>query len=179
MGMKRLALVVALVLLPAAGAATPTVVGPGTIGAYRFEQPRARAIDLFGPPTFSRDGHGINAPAFGTPRCRTTWNSLELVIEYAGPCTAPGRARRAELEGRAWRTREGLRVGDPVAKLKRLYRGARATKPNVAALQELGVALRGIEWDLRRARPASSVIVVTQGTRVVSFELRPASLRSG
>jgi hypothetical protein len=172
MGMKRLVFVLALVLLPAAGAATPTVVGPGTIGAYRFEQPRGRAIDLFGPPTYSRN----SPPLF---HCLTTWRSLGLHVQYSGPCSSPGRARRAELEGREWRTREGLRVGDTVAKLRQIYRGARRTSPDEAALQRLGIALRGIEWDLRRARPASSVIVVTQGTRVVSFELRPASLRSG
>lgn len=178
--MTRFALVLALVLLPAAAAApSSTVVGSGTIGAYRFEQPRQRALAVFGPPTYSVDAHGINAPAFEQPRCRTTWRSLELVLEYTGPCASAGRARRAEVQGPEWRTREGLRVGDTVTRLKRLYRGARATKPNVAALQRLGIPLRGVEWDLRNSRPASSVIVVTRGNRVVALELRLSSLRSG
>mgnify|MGYP000232795198 CR=1 FL=1 len=178
--MKRLLLVLALVLPPTAIAATPTVVGSGTIGAYRFDQPRARAVDVFGPPTYSRDTIGkLNLPQADTKQCGTVWRSLELYIEYAGPCASPGRARRAVLEGASWRTREGLRVGDTVTKLRRLYRGARKTTPNTAALFDLGVTLRGVEWDLRRARPASSVIVVTRGTRVVAFELRLSALRSG
>ena len=177
--MTRLALVLALVLLPAAAAAPgPTVVGSGTIGAYRFEQPRQRALGVFGPPTYSWSSHRINAPAFDTPRCRTTWRSLELTIEYAGPCTTPGRARRAQIEGSGWRTREGLRVGDSVARLKRLYRGARLTPiPTGRTLERWGLTPRGREWDLRTARPASAVIVVTAGARVVAFELRPATLR--
>jgi hypothetical protein len=175
---RRLVIVLAVTLVPAAGAATPTVVGSGTIGAYRFEQPRSRALHVFGAPTYSRDSHGINAPAFDTPRCRTTWRSLELTIEYEGPCTTPGRARRAEIEGVGWRTRERLRVGDSVARLKRLYRGARLTPiPSGATVERWGVYPRGREWDLRRARPSSNVIVVTQGNVVTGFELRPASLR--
>ena len=171
--MRALALL-ALVLVPSAVAATPVrVIDSESAGSYRLTQSRARAIDVFGAPTFSIDSHNFNFPTSDDERCRTHWRSLELTISYLGECSLTGRAWRITVEGAGWRTREGLRVGDRASRITQLYRGARQTRgPDAATVTRWGLTPLGVEWDLRRARPSSGVIVATQSGRVVGFELR-------
>jgi hypothetical protein len=170
---RALALV-ALVLVPSAPAATPArVIDSDSVGAYRITQSRTRAIDVFGAPTFSRDTHGLNLPAPESARCSTYWRRLELLVSYVGPCSLTGRAYRIAVEGEGWRTREGLRVGDRASRITQIYRGARQTRgPDAATVARWTFSPLGVEWDLRRARPSSAVIVATQSGRVVGFELR-------
>lgn len=177
--MRALALVVLALVPAAASAASPArVIDSSSVGSYRFEQSRSRALDIFGAPTTSADSHPYNLPQGDSPRCRTHWRSLDLMIEYTGECSFAGRARRVIARGDAWRTREGLRIGDSVRRLTRSYRGARATRPPSGSTTERwGFSPLGIEWDLRRARPSSNVIVVTRSGRVVGFELRLSELR--
>lgn len=160
-----------VVLGPSALAATPSrVIDSDSVGGYRITQSRARAIDIFGAPTYSRDHHytSLPQPVF-PPRCATHWRSLGLWISHLGECSLPGRTWRVTVEGDGWRTREGLRIGDRAARITRIYRGARTTRgPD----PKLGIGALGVEWDLRRARPSSAVIVATQSGRVVGFELR-------
>jgi len=173
--MRALALV-ALALVPSAVAATPSgrVIDSDSVGAYRITESRERAIDVFGAPSYSVDVQPFNLPQPDRLYCRTAWNSLQLVIEYTSECKFATRVRRIILRDKVWRTREDLRVGDTVAKLRRLYRGARVDRAQPGGL---GLAPLGLEWDLRRARPRSQVIVATREGRVVGFELRAASLR--
>jgi len=126
------------------------------------------------------DTHAYNLPQGDSPQCRTYWRSLDLLITYLGECSFTGRAWRATVEGNGWRTREGLRIGDPARRITRVYRGAKVTRgPSSAAVIKWTLTPLGIEWDLRRARPSSSVIVATRSGKVVGFELRPAELRPG
>ena len=170
---RALALV-ALLLVPCAAAATPVrVIDSDSVGAYRITQSRARAIDVFGAPTYSIDSHNFNFPQGENKRCRTHWRSLELTISYLGECSLPGRAWRITVEGAGWRTREGLRIGDRAARITQLYRGARQTRgPDAPTVMRWTLTPLGVEWDLRRARPSSGVIVATQSGKVVGFELR-------
>ena len=175
----RALVLVALVLVPAAAAAEPVrVIDSSSVGAYRLTHSRDRAIDVFGAPTYSRDSHNLNLPQPENRRCGTYWSRHKLGISYLGECSNTGRAYQVTVEGTGWRTREGLRVGDRASRIARIYRGARQTpgpKPGIA--QEWGLGTLGVEWDLRRARPSSAVIVATQSGRVVGFVLRSSDLR--
>ena len=176
--MRTLAFV-ALALVPVAGAATPTrVIDSNSVGAYQVEQSRSRAIAAFGAPTESADTHNLNLPQGDATRCRTWWRSIKLFIEYTGPCSLSGRARIARVQDEVWRTREGLRVGATERRLKQVYRGVRLMPiPSGSVVERRGFGPLGREWDLRRARPSSQVIVTTRDGRVIGFELRAASLR--
>ena len=175
---RALALVV-LALVPAAGAAPPSrVVDSSSVGPYQLTQSRDRAIDVFGAPTYSSDSHNLNLPQPENRRCRTYWSRHKLGISYLGECSNTGRAYQVTVKGTGWRTREGLRVGDRASRITRIYRGARRTRgPKPAVAQEWSLAALGVEWDLRRARPSSAVIVATQSGRVVGFVLRSSDLR--
>jgi hypothetical protein len=156
-------------------AATPSsrVIDSDSVGAYRIWESRQRAVDIFGAPTYSVHSHNLNLPQGENTRCRTHWRSLELTISFLGECSLTGRAWRITVEGAGWRTREGLRVGDRASRIALLYRGARRTRgPDAATVARWTLTPLGIEWDLRRARPSSSVIVATQSGRVAGFELR-------
>ena len=179
--MKALALVALALASGADTAAAPArVIDSESVGAYGVTQPRARAIDVFGAPTYSADSHPYNLPQPDRRYCRTYWRSLSLVITYIGECSLTGRVRRVTVEGAGWRTREGLRIGDTVKRLSSVYRGARLTPlPSGSTVERWGFSPLGREWDLRRARPSSGVIVATASGRIVGFELRSAELRSG
>jgi hypothetical protein len=169
---RALALI-ALVVVPSATAAAPArVIDSVSVGGYRITQSRSRAIDVFGAPTFSVHRHNLNLPQGQNTYCRTHWRSLELTLSNFGECSLPGRTWRITVEGNGWRTREGLRVGDRASRITQLYRGARRTAGPDAAATRWFVTPLGVEWDLRRARPSSAVIVATQSGRVVGFELR-------
>jgi hypothetical protein len=172
--MRAIVVLVALVLVPSATAAQVSrVVDSQSVGGYRITQSRARAIDVFGAPTYSVDSHNFNLPQGENARCRTHWRSLGLTISYLGECSLPGRAWRITVEGDGWRTREWLRIGDRAARITRVYRGAKVTRgPDAATVTRWSLTPLGVEWDLRRARPSSAVIVATQSGRVVGFELR-------
>jgi hypothetical protein len=153
----------------AASAAPPTVIDSGGIGLFRLGQSLLRAQQVFGPPTTSR-----NVPATeDSPRCRANWRSLELTIEFTGRCSFTGRSWRVTVTSPGWRTREGLRVGDAQKRITRVHRGARASKgPSASPVVKWGLQPLGVEWNLRRARPSSSVIVATQSGKIVGLELR-------
>lgn len=167
----------AVVLAPSAVSATPSrVIDSESVGNYRITQSRTRAMDVFGAPTTSEnarrfDRNGI--PEREISFCITTWRPLGLIIRYLGDCSFTGRAYRVTVEGPGWRTREGLRIDDKASRITRIYRGARTTRgPSAAMYVRWTLMPLGVEWDLRRARPSSGVIVATQSGRVVGFELR-------
>ncbi|HVM69854.1 MAG TPA: hypothetical protein VM204_08480, partial [Gaiellaceae bacterium] len=79
------------------------------------------AIDAFGAPTAMRPVDGSR------DACVVRWAHVRLTIRFynlggANACARRyGYFRHAEITGRQWRTREGLRVGDPVARVRTLY----------------------------------------------------------
>ena len=99
------------------------------IGPYRFgvDPSYAAAVKAFGQPTSL-----AAEPPKGV--CIARWAKLGLAIRFgpepADPC-APASSRRitwagATVSSRIWRTAAGLRVGDAVARLRRLYPAARS-----------------------------------------------------
>ena len=80
-------------------------------------------IDEYGPPTSKRR-------RWGRVGCLVGWRGAGLSILFynlgGGDACRPddGRFRTAAMTGRLWVTAKGLRVGDSVARLRRLYPGA-------------------------------------------------------
>lgn len=99
------------------------------IGAYAFgrDPTYAAAVRAFGRPA----SRGAKVP--GSDRCAVRWTKLGLEAEFAStaaePCTSASLARAswdgATIYAGLWRTSAGLRLGDHVAKLRRLYPRAR------------------------------------------------------
>ena len=102
----------------------------------------AAAVEAFGRPTSLRAGEGAS--------CTVRWGPLGLKMRFAAwtppnPC-AQASLRRASWEGATlyagrWSTREGLRLGDPLAKLRRLY--PTATAPHGTTRTWALVSVRG------------------------------------
>lgn len=121
--MRRYALVVglaALLLVPSAGGARSfLIVRDVSIGGFPREATVERAEAVFGQPTGWRDRI--------YDRCTLIWRTLGLEMEtyYSqgalDPCGPSGRHVSTTATDRRWRTSKGLRVGDPAAKLRRLY----------------------------------------------------------
>jgi hypothetical protein len=87
--------------------------------------PRVRAaVRAFGPPDRERGGGEI---------CRLRWNRVGVTIIFQNfggfdSCGPKGLAQKAIVNGeRPWRTAKGLRLGDPVARIRRLHPGALQT----------------------------------------------------
>jgi hypothetical protein len=95
----------------------PRRIGPLTRGNLTVE----RVYEVFGEPyRVLRIGRGDTA-------CRATWPDTGLSIQLAnfgaGGCEG-GFAQVADIngrQGRRWRTNKGLRVGDSLSRLRRLY----------------------------------------------------------
>jgi hypothetical protein len=110
--------------LAAGGQSSFVVQGDHRIGGYavKADGSLGGAVEAFGDPS-TRRRHGI--------ACDLTWRSLGLWINFyslslRNPCSAQGgRFGAAVVTGRRWRTSLGLRIGDPVARLRRLYPRAR------------------------------------------------------
>jgi len=126
----------ALLLVASLGGAASDftiVAGPARdaerIGRYRFgvDPSYAAAVKAFGRPT------GLTAEL---PKgvCIARWAKLGLAIRFGSepsdPCSAASLSRitwaGATVASRMWRTAAGLRVGDTVAWLRRLYPTARS-----------------------------------------------------
>ena len=137
-----------LLCLSAAAPGTPTTIrwsdGKVTrIGALDLSRTPTikRATDAFGPPTSKR--------LSGKVLCVVDWRGLRLrgnFVNLGGPMpgrttcsTSVGKLQTAEIRGRAFQTQAGLRVGDTLARLRRLHPAARrhgttrwlATAPDV------------------------------------------------
>jgi len=165
------AAILVLAAAPAAGArsfvlrATGSTTGPGDVQAIGdFKPPSGasvrRAVRVFGEPTFRRGGGEI---------CRIGWARFGLRIRFQNfggfdSCGPRGLAQKAIVSADdRWRTEAGLRLGDRVARLRRLYPKAKRT-------------LRGfrlVEAILPFGRPVAYAVLgarVRDG-RVVAFTL--------
>ena len=137
-----------LLSLAAAAPGTPT-----TIRWANGKITRIGALDLSRTPTIKRATDAFGQPTSkrlsGKVLCVVDWRGLRLrgnFVNLGGPMpgrttcsTSVGKLQTAEIRGRALQTQAGLRVGDSLARLRRLHPGARrhgttwwlATAPNV------------------------------------------------
>jgi hypothetical protein len=163
-----------LALLAGAGVVVPCAVAGGssairvgvdsqTIGPWRTGTTPtfAAAVAAFGRETTCTRLETL--PAFATAEWRQL--GLRMVFGSYGPGGArPCRARRAvfldnaRAYGKQWQTSRGLKVGDPVAKLHRLYPKAR-----------LRTYIRGVA-------PMRGWWLVVRTSRVPDFHQLPALL---
>jgi hypothetical protein len=124
-------------------------------------------------PEYGKAVHALGTPTSvanpDIPGCAATWAGLGLRIQFesfgGGTSCADGRAQSAVVKGAdgrsSWRTQRGLRVGDGLRKLRRLYPNARR-KPSarVIVYQENPVLGDG-----------SIVTAVIRHRKVASFRL--------
>jgi hypothetical protein len=114
-------LVAAFFGIAAAAQSSFVIQGDYKIGGYavKADGSLGGAVDEFGAPTTRRRARGIG--------CDLTWRSLGLRIEFYNlggrdACSREGgRFGGATITSRQWRTSKGLRVGDSVARIRRLY----------------------------------------------------------
>lgn len=126
---------------------------PATIRWSDGKLTRIGALDLSRTPTIERATDAFGQPTkkrlSGKVLCVVDWTPLRLrghFVNVGGPMpgrttcsTSVGKLQTAEIRGRAFRTQAGLRVGDTLARLRRLHPAARrhgaswwiATTPNV------------------------------------------------
>ena len=149
--------------LPASAASPPYVVqGDRVVGGLRIARGTlAQARQRFGPPST------VRSRASGV-ECNANWHRIGLklaFLDFSGRACQDGVLVTATITSRsAWRTAVGLRVGDSVARIRRLY--PRATPPpRVSSVDRL---LAGHAAHLRRGRRDS-----------VSRPARARSRRSG
>ncbi len=81
-------------------------------------------------------GTGAKRATYGN--CRVTWSSLGAIMTFAPapgsePCGSESRVRAAVLTGQQWLTAKGLKPGDPLSKVRRLY-GKKAAKGSTSVL---------------------------------------------
>lgn len=138
-GRRRTGAIVAVLIAAIAVAAAPAL-GARTIKA---KPSRSWAVTYLGGwhvqahPEFPKAVVALGQPSHvknpDIPGCLATWKRLGLKIQFesfgiASDCNE-GKAQAAVVKGRrgrvSWRTQRGLRVGDGVEKLKRLYPNAR------------------------------------------------------
>ena len=101
-------------------AAPRVVVGDRSVGGVHMGATAAAAISRLGSPT--RVTHR------GAQECRIAWRRVGLVATFldlssGDPCRSGLLTIAVAATG--WRTNRGLRVGDPVARVRRLYPRAR------------------------------------------------------
>jgi len=97
--------------------------GDESFGGFARDATVAQAVERFGEPE-SRNGAGSR------DRCTLRWPSLGLTMETfeasssERACGSEGKHVSSTLRGERWETSEGLKVGDPTARLRELYPGA-------------------------------------------------------
>lgn len=155
-----------LVVTPSALATPFVIVGDTRIGDFRTGQgaqiPPAgtlpAAIKAFGQPSTRRDPHDPS-------NCNVTWKSIGVTALFynlagADPCKRSGFSGfflKATMTDRRWQTDKGLRIGDSVARLRRIYPRSRQS---------------GADWILSTSGTGiytSSSVATSSNGRVRSF----------
>jgi hypothetical protein len=98
-----------------------TIVGDRIVGGVRMGATLDDATTVLGMPEVRR--------RLNDYECRAGWRTIGLTLLFldlsnADPC-GEGALVRATAASAKWQTGKGLRVGDPVARLRNLYRSAR------------------------------------------------------
>jgi hypothetical protein len=129
------AVLAALALAPTALASQPSRViqGSSRIGGFDTEYGHGQlkyAIAAFGrPPSLTRHSDAY--------KCVARWPSLALTMTFnSSSCSTSSCFISAVVSGREWRTGKGLRVGDSLSRLRRLYPTARVRDGLMALLIE-------------------------------------------
>lgn len=126
---------------------------------------------------FPRDGNVRNAIAvFGQPsarekqeydRCRLTWREHGVTMDTyytlaeRDPCGPDGRHANTTVTTRRWRTSAGLRIGDPLRRLRQLYPRARKDRPGrwrLTTRMFAGLTLPGLEARIVNGRVVSFTV---------------------
>ena len=146
--------------------------GDTKIGAYavRADGSLGGAIRAFGRPTTTRH-------TFGRGTCRAVWTRHGLTIDFynlgGGDACQPrdGRFSRAFLRGDHWMTTKRLRVGDSVAKLRRLYPDApfRRGEPRLSPSGYWLLTRRSVFGD---GSEYPGLLAEVSRRRVVGFQVR-------
>jgi hypothetical protein len=120
-GTPVLVVAAAALALGAGGVSSFVIQGDHKIGGYAVKADGSLrgAVREFGAPSSRRR-------RFQATACDVRWRDLGLRIEFynlggTDACSGAGRFLRATITSRRWRTAKGLRVGDSVARLRRLY----------------------------------------------------------
>ena len=138
--MRAIAVACLIGLSALAFAAPPHAAGPKNDRLLILDQRAGqyRYLDSF--DNGAADAYSQALAAFGRPSrfrltgnlCRVTWASAGVSVGFASdthPCSTASLFRSAwygmSLFGRTWHTQVGVRVGDSVAKVRRLYPHAR------------------------------------------------------
>jgi hypothetical protein len=173
---RRTALIACLLAVAALAAAASPALAARTIKA---QPSRYWAVTYLGGwhvlahPEFGKAVFALGEPSHvenpDIPGCRATWRRLGLKIQFesfgvASDCN-DGKAQAAVVKGHrgrvAWRTQRGLRVGDSVQKLNRIYPNARR-RPGA----------RVIVYQKHPAIGDGSIVTaVLRGGKVASFRL--------
>ena len=109
-----------LLAMPAAAASPPYVIqGDRAVGGLRIAHGTlAQARQRFGPPST------VRSRASGV-ECNAVWNRVGLrlaFLDFSGRACQDGVLVTATITSRsAWRTALGLRVGDSIARIRRLF----------------------------------------------------------
>jgi hypothetical protein len=173
--LRRLAFgaVVAACLVPAGLAATRTITisADERIGSFRVKSDGTLggAIRAFGAPSALR--------RTSDNTCTATWRPISLTIYLYNlggddACSRQGGLfGRAIMRGPAWRTTKGLRIGDPVARLRALYPKARVHRGERFSWPAgYWLVPRANRFGLSGTYPG--LLAETRGGRVVGFHVR-------
>jgi hypothetical protein len=107
--------------MAASAASAPfLIVSDKVVGDVRMTATLRQARGVLGAPITQR--------RVSSSECRAVWRPLGLTLTFldlsnGAPCTK-GAAVVAVATAAQWHTRKGLRVGDPVARIRALYPGA-------------------------------------------------------
>lgn len=152
------------------------------IGPYAFASPRnagrsyPAAVEAFGPPT-SRQPSGRS----GSGSCTVRWAGLGLAMAFVSTSRAPCSSASldssvwfgATISDERWRTDRGLRVGDTLPTLRRLY--PRAKRRSVPAGSPIWV-LVSVPGEVGRTIYLEADV---RGGRVAVLRLPPGNLSVG
>lgn len=149
----------ALFVPTAVAAPTFVIVRDVSVGGFPRDGKVQKAIAVFGQPQ-TRDNYAYD-------RCRLTWPSFGVTMEtyYTNatldPCGPSARHWSTTVSDRRWRTSAGLRIGDPLRKLRQLYPRARKDAPGrwrLTTRMFAGVPFPGLEARIVNGRVLSFTV---------------------
>jgi hypothetical protein len=152
----------AVVVATPSAAPTPSFVitGDTSIAGFPRDGKVRRALALFGQPQ-RREPYGYE------DACLLVWPvwGITMVAYYTGSqserCSPDAKHRSTTVTGSRWRTSLGLKIGDPLARLRKLYPKAFREKPGVYWLKTrpfAGLAFPGLEAKIVNGRVASFTV---------------------
>jgi hypothetical protein len=151
----------AAVAVATSSAAPPSYVitGDTSIAGFPRDGKLGRAVALFGQPQ-------IRDP-FGYDSCRLVWPvwGMTMMVAYtndpSNACGPLAKHTQTTVTGRRWRTSAGLKIGDPLTRLRQLYPKALREKPGNWWLKTrpfAGLAFPGLEAKIVKGRVASFTV---------------------